>query len=230
MEIAPFSSRFKLYDQLELLEFPNKFFIKPVDSHHQGFSVDRRDVNIKPLDGINLPSHISLYLFSVLINENSCSRKTISDRNLYFISRAVVFDVTIQLIYFARIASHFFFSDRSLSIASLTTPLTWSITDRFSFFVLFTGITVDFTFLIHRKTSSPFVPRQNLGLFAFFFWFCFWISRFEWVMEPLENCGGCGCDEATFKTVEKIYSTINQFFRMWGSRSVFASCHQPTFE
>ncbi|CAF2070530.1 unnamed protein product [Brassica oleracea] len=50
MEIAPFSSRFKLYDQLELLEFPNKFFIKPVDSHHQGFSVDRRDVNIKPLD------------------------------------------------------------------------------------------------------------------------------------------------------------------------------------
>ncbi|CAF2119715.1 unnamed protein product [Brassica napus] len=84
MEITPFSIRFKLYDQLELLEFPNKFFIKPVDSHHQGFSVDRRDGNIKPLD-------------------------------------AVVFDVTIQLVYFARIASHFFFSDRSLSIASLTT-------------------------------------------------------------------------------------------------------------
>ncbi|KAH0860001.1 hypothetical protein HID58_088262 [Brassica napus] len=73
MEIAPFSSRFKLYDQLELLEFPNKFFIKPVDSHHQGFSVDRRVVNIKPLD-------------------DSCSRKTISDRNLYFISRAVIFE------------------------------------------------------------------------------------------------------------------------------------------
>ncbi|KAH0884660.1 hypothetical protein HID58_060756 [Brassica napus] len=54
MEIAPFSSRFKLYDQLELLEFPNKFFIKPVDSHHQGFSVDRRDVNIKPLDDRSL--------------------------------------------------------------------------------------------------------------------------------------------------------------------------------
>ncbi|CAN7077639.1 unnamed protein product, partial [Brassica oleracea var. botrytis] len=52
MEIAPFSIRFKLYDQLELLEFPNKFFIKPVDSHHQGFSVDRRDVNIKPLDAV----------------------------------------------------------------------------------------------------------------------------------------------------------------------------------
>ena len=186
MEIAPFSSRFKLYDQLELLEFPNKFFIKPVDSHHQGFSVDRRDVNIKPLDGINLPSHISLYLFSVLINENSCSRKTISDRNLYFISRAVVFDVTIQLIYFARIASQFFFSDRYLSIASLTTPLAWSIADRFSFFVLFTGITVDFTFLIHRKTSSPFEPRYSfysrvnripivkiLAFLLFFFGFVF---------------------------------------------------------
>nr|XP_018453446.1 PREDICTED: phosphoinositide phosphatase SAC8 [Raphanus sativus] len=51
MEIAPPSStRFKLYDQLELLEFPDKYVVKPVDSPHEGFSVDRRDGNIKPLD------------------------------------------------------------------------------------------------------------------------------------------------------------------------------------
>ncbi|KAL0689137.1 hypothetical protein Bca4012_088814 [Brassica carinata] len=50
MEIAPSSSRFKLYDQLELLEFPDKYVVKPVDSPHEGFSVDRRDGNIKPLD------------------------------------------------------------------------------------------------------------------------------------------------------------------------------------
>ncbi|KAL0846615.1 hypothetical protein Bca101_019861 [Brassica carinata] len=90
MEIAPFSSRLKLYDQVELLEIPDKFVIKPVDLHHQGFSVDHGGGNIKPLDAVVL---------------------------------AVVFDVTFWLIYFARIASHFFSSDRSLSIASLTTPL-----------------------------------------------------------------------------------------------------------
>ncbi|CAN6916406.1 unnamed protein product [Brassica oleracea] len=50
MEIAPSSSRFKLYDQLELLEFPDKYVVKPVDSPHEGFSVDRRDGNIKPID------------------------------------------------------------------------------------------------------------------------------------------------------------------------------------
>ncbi|KAL0727916.1 hypothetical protein Bca4012_024009 [Brassica carinata] len=50
MEIAPSSSRFKLYDQLQLLEFPDKYVVKPVDSPHEGFSVDRRDGNIKPLD------------------------------------------------------------------------------------------------------------------------------------------------------------------------------------
>ncbi|WZZ02184.1 hypothetical protein YC2023_074512 [Brassica napus] len=63
MEITPFSIRFKLYDQLELLEFPNKFFIKPVDSHHQGFSVDRRDGNIKPLDECE---EVDLYLQAVI--------------------------------------------------------------------------------------------------------------------------------------------------------------------
>ncbi|CAH8308785.1 unnamed protein product [Eruca vesicaria subsp. sativa] len=51
MEIVPSSSRFKLYDQLQLLEFPDKYVLKPVDSPpHHGFSVDRRDGNIKPLD------------------------------------------------------------------------------------------------------------------------------------------------------------------------------------
>ncbi|KAG2330425.1 hypothetical protein Bca4012_019985 [Brassica carinata] len=111
MEIAPFSSRLKLYDQVELLEIPDKFVIKPVDLHHQGFSVDHGGGNIKPLDGINLPSQISLCPFSVLISMKIA------------VVLAVVFDVTFWLIYFARIASHFFSSDRSLSIASLTTPL-----------------------------------------------------------------------------------------------------------
>ncbi|CAH2064359.1 unnamed protein product [Thlaspi arvense] len=50
MEIVPSSSRFKLYDQFELLEFPDMYVVKPVESPHEGFSVDRRDGNIKPLD------------------------------------------------------------------------------------------------------------------------------------------------------------------------------------
>ncbi|XP_019101906.1 PREDICTED: phosphoinositide phosphatase SAC8-like [Camelina sativa] len=52
MEIAPSSSRFKLNDQFKLLEFPDKYVVTPVDSPHEGggFSVNRRDGNIKPLD------------------------------------------------------------------------------------------------------------------------------------------------------------------------------------
>ncbi|XP_020882616.1 phosphoinositide phosphatase SAC8 isoform X1 [Arabidopsis lyrata subsp. lyrata] len=50
MEIVPSSSRFKLYDQFELLEFPDKYVVKPIESPEEGFSVDRRDGNIKPLD------------------------------------------------------------------------------------------------------------------------------------------------------------------------------------
>ncbi|XP_023637972.1 phosphoinositide phosphatase SAC8 isoform X1 [Capsella rubella] len=51
MEIAPpSSSRFKLYDEFKLLEFSDKYVLKPVDSSHEGFAVDRRDGNIKPLD------------------------------------------------------------------------------------------------------------------------------------------------------------------------------------
>jgi len=51
MEIAPSTSRFKLYDQFELLEFPDKYVVKPIESPEEGFSVNRRDGNIKPLDG-----------------------------------------------------------------------------------------------------------------------------------------------------------------------------------
>ncbi|ESQ45330.1 hypothetical protein EUTSA_v10010245mg [Eutrema salsugineum] len=50
MEIASSSSRFKLYDLFELLEFPDKYVVKPVESPHEGFSVDRRDGHIKSLD------------------------------------------------------------------------------------------------------------------------------------------------------------------------------------
>ncbi|XP_010503889.1 PREDICTED: phosphoinositide phosphatase SAC8 isoform X2 [Camelina sativa] len=52
MEIAPSSSRFKLNDQFKLLEFRDKYVVTPVvDSpHERGFSVNRRDGNIKPLD------------------------------------------------------------------------------------------------------------------------------------------------------------------------------------
>ncbi|KFK34427.1 hypothetical protein AALP_AA5G143400 [Arabis alpina] len=43
-------SRFKLHDQFELLEFPDKYVVKPIESPIEAFSVDRRDGNIKPLD------------------------------------------------------------------------------------------------------------------------------------------------------------------------------------
>lgn len=53
MEIEPSSSsgRFKLHDQLELLEFKDQYVIKSVESPDQGFSIDRRDGNIEPLNG-----------------------------------------------------------------------------------------------------------------------------------------------------------------------------------
>ncbi|XP_019084839.1 PREDICTED: phosphoinositide phosphatase SAC8 isoform X3 [Camelina sativa] len=52
MEIAPSLTRFKLNDQFKLLEFPDKYVVTPVDSspHEGGFSVNRRDGNIKRLD------------------------------------------------------------------------------------------------------------------------------------------------------------------------------------
>lgn len=53
MEIESCSSygRFKLYDQLELLEFKDKYVIKSVASPDQGFSIGRRDGNIEPING-----------------------------------------------------------------------------------------------------------------------------------------------------------------------------------
>lgn len=52
MEIEPSlsSGRFKLHDQLELLEFKDQYVIKSVESPDQGFSIDRRDGNIEPLN------------------------------------------------------------------------------------------------------------------------------------------------------------------------------------
>lgn len=74
MEIAPSSSRFKLYDRFELLEFPDKYVVKPIDSPEEGFSVDRRDGNIKPLDGNRFPTlHSQLYP-SVLISRQNLAR------------------------------------------------------------------------------------------------------------------------------------------------------------
>nr|XP_023893475.1 phosphoinositide phosphatase SAC8 isoform X2 [Quercus suber] len=43
--------RFKLYDQLELQEFQDKYVIKSIESPNQGFSIGRRDGNVEPLTG-----------------------------------------------------------------------------------------------------------------------------------------------------------------------------------
>ncbi|GMY25520.1 phosphoinositide phosphatase sac8 [Fagus crenata] len=48
--------RFKLYDQLELQEFQDKYVIKSVESPDQGFSIGRRDGNVEPLNGDSSPS------------------------------------------------------------------------------------------------------------------------------------------------------------------------------
>lgn len=45
------SGRFKLYDQLELQEFQDKYVIKSSESPNQGFSIGRRDGNVEPLTG-----------------------------------------------------------------------------------------------------------------------------------------------------------------------------------
>lgn len=53
---------FRLYDQMELLEFKDKYVIRAVDSPHQGFSADRYDGNIHPLnsdDDLGSPDKIS---------------------------------------------------------------------------------------------------------------------------------------------------------------------------
>ncbi|XP_021906247.1 phosphoinositide phosphatase SAC8 [Carica papaya] len=62
MEIVPISNRFKLYDQLELQEFHDKYVIKSVESPDQGFSICRRDGNIELLSDTTCsgsPSRVS---------------------------------------------------------------------------------------------------------------------------------------------------------------------------
>lgn len=56
------TSRFKLWSELELLEFADKFVIKSVESPDQGFSVSRLDGSIDKLQGIDpseSPSKVS---------------------------------------------------------------------------------------------------------------------------------------------------------------------------
>ena len=48
---ASTGGRFKLCEKLELQEFQEKFVFKTLDSPSQGFSIDRHDGNIEPLDG-----------------------------------------------------------------------------------------------------------------------------------------------------------------------------------
>ncbi|RVW84897.1 Phosphoinositide phosphatase SAC8 [Vitis vinifera] len=61
---APVSSSggFKLYDQLELQEFEDKFVIRAVESPDQGFSIGLRDGDVEPFDGdpcFGSPSKVS---------------------------------------------------------------------------------------------------------------------------------------------------------------------------
>lgn len=54
MDIEPTSDsseRFKLYDELELQEFQDKFVIKSHQSPNEGFWISRVDGNINLLDG-----------------------------------------------------------------------------------------------------------------------------------------------------------------------------------
>lgn len=43
--------KFKLYDQLQLQEFPDKYVIISAEAPDQGFSINRRDGTIEPLNG-----------------------------------------------------------------------------------------------------------------------------------------------------------------------------------
>jgi hypothetical protein len=58
MEITPSpspppSGRFKLFDQLELQEFSDKYVIKSVESPNRGFSISRLHGDIQPLNNGN---------------------------------------------------------------------------------------------------------------------------------------------------------------------------------
>ncbi|KAM1222274.1 hypothetical protein FF1_009929 [Malus domestica] len=50
---------FKLYEELKLQEFQDKFVIKSVAAPDRGFSIDRRDGTIEPLNGDSSSSSAS---------------------------------------------------------------------------------------------------------------------------------------------------------------------------
>ena len=54
---------FKLYEELELQEFQDKFVIKSVAAPDRGFSMDRRDGVIERLNGINCSSLLIEFYF-----------------------------------------------------------------------------------------------------------------------------------------------------------------------
>lgn len=67
--------RFKLYEQLELQEFQGKFVIKTLEFPTQGFSIDRHDGNIEPLDGKGLCFlciWLLISIFSLRITKRGC--------------------------------------------------------------------------------------------------------------------------------------------------------------
>lgn len=67
------SGKFKLYEQLELQEFQDKFVIKSIEAPDQGFSIDRRDGTIEPLNGINfLALLMEFQFFLIFLNLCAC--------------------------------------------------------------------------------------------------------------------------------------------------------------
>jgi len=73
MDIDPTSDsseRFKLYDELELQEFQDKFVIKSLQSPNEGFWISRVDGNINLLDGNLLFIYLFIYF---LLNFSSFS-------------------------------------------------------------------------------------------------------------------------------------------------------------
>lgn len=66
--------KFKLYEELELQEFQDKFVIKSVQAPGQGFSIGRRDGTIEPLDG----KIASIFLFELLSVLFGCDRNRFS--------------------------------------------------------------------------------------------------------------------------------------------------------
>lgn len=68
--------RFKLYDQLELHEFQDRFVVRSVELASRGFSINRGDGNIEPLNCKN-------FLFS-FPSMNSGSRSSLVDEEIKY--------------------------------------------------------------------------------------------------------------------------------------------------